>query len=627
MPKRPRLSRRQSSAEIALKRAGGVAHVSLPDLQQTGESFYRLGDEEAQREAREWFTQHDRDGDGVLNYEEYRDLLRSVGGRGAGASAEGRRLHPHYIEHFLKLSDADADGVITLGEFMRVYDGLLHFDLLLNAPRRRQPTGGDHPSEMSRLKTQSELVCPEFPTHAIELDQGPHGEFRVETRFDQLCPIGHGAYGVICSAVDTDTGDPVAIKKISPTDDPLQLRCCIRELSVLRHLGLHEHPNLLGLREVIHPPGGRLCDWKDLYLVTDLYEGDLHSVLRSDQPLTEEHAQFFVWQMLCGLHALHAAGVVHRDLKPSNLLINSDCELRIADFGISRSCPVAEGPEERSFVGTSYVVTRWYRCPELLCGNRRYSSQIDLWSAGCVLGEILRRAPLFSGEDHMKMLRQILGFVGPLAERDFEAIQDPRAVAFLKKVAAEGRPAVSAPEGDLSEASDASRDLLMGLLCFDPRRRLSAARALQHPWLERLHDEQDTEALPPPVDFKFEGCEINLDHFLLCGLDAVLETDPEYPVSIPQMLRFGIMQNVSVLPALNDMGVPTLFDIDDSDMLSVERWSISSASRRGSVNASLEDPFLEHPPGRATRQLRSSSDAQASQAPMMALHRHRKTSA
>ena len=264
-----------------------------------------------------------------------------------------------------------------------------------------------------------------------------------------MTPIGHGAYGTICSAVEVDTGEAVAIKKVRPTDDVLQLRCCLRELAILRHLGEHEHPNLLGLREVLRPPGGPLSDWRDLYLVTDLYQTDLHSVLRSDQPLAEGHVQFFVWQLLRGVHALHSAGVVNRDLKPSNLLINGDCELRIADFGISRGCPPADGAsEDLSLLGTSYVVTRWYRCPELLCGNRRYSCVVDLWSCGCILAEILGRAPLFSSEDHMKMLRAIVSLLGPPSEGELAGIEDARAVGFLRRLEGGGAD-VNETLGDL----------------------------------------------------------------------------------------------------------------------------------------------------------------------------------
>ena len=125
---------------------------------------------------------------------------------------------------------------------------------------------------------------------------------------DNICKflgvVGEGAYGVLVSALDKRSGVRVAIKRVKPTVDVLQLRCCLRELAILQHIGVHGHPNLLGLSEVLRPAGGHLSDWGDLYLVSPLMETDLQRIICSDQPLSADHARFFTWQVLRGVHAL-----------------------------------------------------------------------------------------------------------------------------------------------------------------------------------------------------------------------------------------------------------------------------------------------------------------------------------
>lgn len=107
--------------------------------------------------------------------------------------------------------------------------------------------------------------------------------------------------------------------------------------------------------------------------------------------------QYFLYQILRGLKYIHSARVIHRDLKPSNLLLNANCELKICDFGLAR--PTAEND-----IMTEYVVTRWYRAPELLLNSTDYTAAIDIWSVGCIFMELLNRRPLFAGRDHMHQM-------------------------------------------------------------------------------------------------------------------------------------------------------------------------------------------------------------------------------
>jgi serine/threonine protein kinase len=115
-------------------------------------------------------------------------------------------------------------------------------------------------------------------------------------------------------------------------------------------------------------------------------ETDLHRIIYSRQPLTIDHIQYFVYQMLRGLKYIHAANVLHRDLKPSNILVNSNCDLKICDFGLARGVE-----DEQSGELTEYVVTRWYRAPEIMLACQDYSKAIDVWSVGCIFAELLAR--------------------------------------------------------------------------------------------------------------------------------------------------------------------------------------------------------------------------------------------
>jgi len=140
--------------------------------------------------------------------------------------------------------------------------------------------------------------------------------------------IGSGTYGIVCSAVNSQTGERVAIKKVlNVCENSILARRTYREMKILQHFN---HDNIIRIREILAP---RDQKFTSLYFVFDLMESDLHQVIRSSQPLTDEHVRYFLYQILRGLKYIHSANVIHRDLKPGNLLVNQDCELKIGDFG------------------------------------------------------------------------------------------------------------------------------------------------------------------------------------------------------------------------------------------------------------------------------------------------------
>ena len=158
---------------------------------------------------------------------------------------------------------------------------------------------------------------------------------------------------------------------------------------------LTNHPNIICLRDVI-----KASNNLDLYLVFDYMESDLHAVIRGNI-LLEIHKRYVMYQLLKAMKYIHSGELIHRDLKPSNILLDSDCNVKVADFGLART-----SSECVDFTGegvmTEYVATRWYRAPEILFGSNKYSKAVDMWSIGCIFGEILNGKAIFPGIYHLK---------------------------------------------------------------------------------------------------------------------------------------------------------------------------------------------------------------------------------
>eukprot|EP00968_Pinguiococcus_pyrenoidosus_P012718 scaffold1130_cov195-Pinguiococcus_pyrenoidosus.AAC.79 len=168
-----------------------------------------------------------------------------------------------------------------------------------------------------------------------------------------------------------------------------------RLLREIRLLTLARHENIISVLNLPPPPPSK--PFNDIYIVTDLMETDLHRIIYSDQALGTDHVQYFIYQILRALKYLHSANVIHRDLKPSNILVNSNCDLKLCDFGLARGL----NPEDAESDLTEYVVTRWYRAPEVMLATQEYSCAIDVWSVGCIFAELLQRQPMFQGTDYV----------------------------------------------------------------------------------------------------------------------------------------------------------------------------------------------------------------------------------
>jgi len=240
--------------------------------------------------------------------------------------------------------------------------------------------------------------------------------FQVQKRYKIDEPMSQGAYGIVCSADDEVEDAKVALKKIEGIFEHITVaKRTLRELRILRHL---QHENLMQVKNVFMV--GSRHDFKELYVVSELMETDLACTLRSSQQLTDDHCQFFLYQILRGMKYVHSAQVIHRDLKPRNLLVNSNCDLKICDFGLAR---VRFSQKDWVCPMTEYVCTRWYRAPEVLCSWIDYSSAIDIWSIGCILTELQTRKPLFPGHTTQNQLDLIIVLLG---SRRAGAFEDPK---------------------------------------------------------------------------------------------------------------------------------------------------------------------------------------------------------
>jgi len=364
--------------------------------------------------------------------------------------------------------------------------------------------------------------------------------FEVQSRYAPIKPIGKGAYGVVCSARDVRSDARVAIKKITNAfENAVDAKRTLREIKLLRHL---KHENVIRIADVVAPTGGTTVEtndasgetrdgdalkkrplsrapdsFNDVYVMYELMDTDLHQIIRSNQPLSDDHCQYFVYQLLRGLKYIHSANVLHRDLKPSNLLLNANCDLKICDFGLARvdgrAASVARGPSDGSDPDSSpgdsvstfmteYVVTRWYRAPELLLSCAEYTSAIDVWSVGCIFAELLGRKPLFPGKDYVHQLNLIARVAGTPAEHETSFVSSEKARRYLHALPRYPRVDFRTVYPD---AAVEAVDLIDKMLAFDPSKRITVAQALAHPYLASLHDESDEPSASRPFFFDFEG--------------------------------------------------------------------------------------------------------------------------
>uniref|UniRef100_A0A9J8CTM5 mitogen-activated protein kinase n=1 Tax=Cyprinus carpio carpio TaxID=630221 RepID=A0A9J8CTM5_CYPCA len=309
--------------------------------------------------------------------------------------------------------------------------------------------------------------------------------WEVPERYQNLSPVGSGAYGSVCSALDTKSGLRVAVKKLSrPFQSMIHAKRTYRELRLLKHM---KHENVIGLLDAFSP-ATCLAGFNDVYLVTHLMGADLNNIVKC-QKLTDDHVQFLIYQILRGLKYIHSADIIHRFM--ANAF--SDTCAQILDFGLARLTD-----DEM----TGYVATRWYRAPEIMLNWMHYNMTVDIWSVGCIMAELLTGRTLFPGTDHIDQLKLILMLVGT-PEPELLMKISSESVIFTKT----------------------SVDLLEKMLVLDTDKRITASQALAHPYFAQYHDPDD-EPEAEPYDQSFESRDLDIEEWKRLTYEEVISFEP-----------------------------------------------------------------------------------------------------
>ncbi|PAV83700.1 hypothetical protein WR25_26619 [Diploscapter pachys] len=319
--------------------------------------------------------------------------------------------------------------------------------------------------------------------HATELNKS---RWVVPQVYQRLRSLAEGAYGQVCTAEYTSTGERVAIKKFfRPFQSTIHAKRTYRELKLLRSL---IHDNVLEMVDAF-TPDPNVQSLNNVYFVSPLMGSDLQAILKI-QRLTDEQMQLLVYQILRGLKYVHSANIIHRDLKPSNIAINERCEVKILDFGLAR---------QTDSEMTGYVATRWYRAPEIMLNWMHYSQTVDIWSVGCILAELVSGRPLFPGDDHIDQLTRIMAVVGTPDEQFIMKIQSEEARNYIRNLPPMPRKNFTQL---FPSASRDALDLLDKMLVLDPDQRISVENSLRHNYLREYRSPNDEPVAAHPVVFE-----------------------------------------------------------------------------------------------------------------------------
>jgi len=266
-------------------------------------------------------------------------------------------------------------------------------------------------------------------------------------KYAKIDKVGEGTYGLVYKAKNLETGEIVALKRIRLDSIDEGVPCtAIREISLLKEL---VHPHIVRLYDVIYTE-------RKLTLVFEYLDQDLKKYMDFARQLPPETIKTFMKHLLEGIAFCHEHRVLHRDLKPQNLLINKRGDLKLADFGLAR----AFGIPVRTF--SHEVVTLWYRAPDVLMGSTKYSTPIDIWSAGCIFAEMATGRPLFPGPNQKEQIETVFKVMGT---------PDPTAWPAVRELPESGRTGASILPAALRRSSArlslplAPTDLICSISC------------------------------------------------------------------------------------------------------------------------------------------------------------------